>query len=192
MRNRWWAVPGLAAAALLLAGCGLGGGSPSSSAPPASHPAAAASSPVPAVATGAGAIKELTTTKGMVLTNASGMTLYWFAKDTSTHSMCLLTCKATWPPVIMTATAAAGTKLPGSFGTIKRPNGQIQLTYEGHPLYTYAGDTAVGMISGNGINAQGGLWWAMTPAGTQLGAAGAAGASASTGTSSSGGGASWG
>jgi len=123
------------------------------------------------------------------------MTLYWFAKDTITHSYCLGTCKTTWPPVIMNSAEAAGTKLPHGFGSIKRPNGQTQLTYDGHPLYTYAGDTAIGMITGNGLNAQGGLWWAMTPTGAELGAATSAGSSAGTsaGTGgSSGGGAAWG
>ena len=200
MRNRWWAVPGLAAAALLLAGCGLIGGSSASSgnnnAP--SHPAAAATSPAAAKPIGAGAIKELSTSKGIVLTNASGMTLYWFAKDTTTKSLCLIPCKTYWPPVIMSAAAAAGTKLPHGFGTITRPSGAVQLTYDGHPLYTYAGDTVMGMVTGNGLNAQGGLWWAMTPTGVELGAAsssagGTSGSSAGTSTGTTGGGgASWG
>jgi hypothetical protein len=67
-----------------------------------------------------------------------------------------------------TAVAATGTSLPHGFGTIKRANGQEQVTYDGHPLYTYTGDTTAGELNGNGLNLSGGLWWAITPAGTQL------------------------
>jgi Secreted repeat of unknown function len=61
----------------------------------------------------------------------------------------------------------------------------VQATYDGHPLYTYAGDSAAGQVKGNGLNVSGGLWWAMTPAGTKLGAAAASSPSSSS--SSSGG-----
>ena len=189
MRNRWWVVAGLVAAAPLLASCGLGG-SPASSA--TSHPPAVASSPAAAVAVGSGAIKTMSTSKGTVLTNAAGMTLYWFAKDTSTRSNCLIPCKTIWPPVTMTAADAAGTSLPHGFATITRPSGAVQLTYDGHPLYTYVGDKAAGQITGDGINASGGLWWAMTPSGSELGGApassGGSGSSAGTGGSGGGGG----
>lgn len=180
MRNRWWVGAALAAAAALLPACGINGSPASSgtSQPPAQSSPAAAATPV-----GAGAIKTLSTSKGTVLTNAAGMTLYWFANDTSTKSLCRIPCKTYWPPVIMTATAAAGTTLPHSFGTITRPSGQIQLTYDGHPLYTYVGDKAMGQVTGNGINTSGGLWWAMTPDGAQL-----SGSSSSSGGSSGGGG----
>jgi predicted lipoprotein with Yx(FWY)xxD motif len=109
------------------------------------------------------------TSKGTVLTNAAGKTLYWFAIDTSTTSKCTGTCVTYWPPVIGKPTAAAGTSLPHGFSTITRSGGQTQATYDGHPLYTYAGDSAAGMVSGNGLNLSGGLWWAMTPAGSKLG-----------------------
>jgi hypothetical protein len=54
-----------------------------------------------------------------------------------------------------------------AFGTIKRSGGQVQATYDGHPLYTFAGDTSAGQTGGNGKNASGGLWWAMTPSGSR-------------------------
>jgi len=166
MRNRWLAGLAPAAACALLAACGTNASPPSSA---TSHPAAAASSPAAAVPTGSGAIKTMSTSKGIVLTNAAGMTLYWFAKDTSTRSNCLVPCKTYWPPVSMSAGDAAGTTLPHGFGTITRPSGQIQLTYDGHPLYTYIGDKATGQITGDGTNLSGGLWWAMTPTGDVLG-----------------------
>ena len=62
------------------------------------------------------------------------------------------------------ATAAAG--LTGKFGTIKRSDGSIQATYNGHPLYTFVKDTGPGTDTGNGVNAFGGLWHALTASGS--------------------------
>jgi predicted lipoprotein with Yx(FWY)xxD motif len=107
-----------------------------------------------------------------VLTNAQGRTIYWFAIDTPTTSKCTGSCASFWPPVIGTPTAASGTSLPKGFGTITRADGTIQATYDGHPLYTYMGDTAGGQMTGNDKNLSGGLWWAMTPTGAKIGASG--------------------
>jgi predicted lipoprotein with Yx(FWY)xxD motif len=81
--------------------------------------------------------------------------------------------------------AASGTSLPKGFGTITRSDGSVQATYDGHPLYTYAADSSVGLTSGNGLNASGGLWWAMTPSGAK---ASSSKATPSSSTSSGGGG----
>ncbi len=186
MRNRWWLAPILAAAAVVLTACGSG--SPTSSG--TSNSAAAAGEAN--AATNAVAIKTMSTSKGTVLTNASGMTLYWFAADTATQSNCTGSCATYWPPVLATAATATGVSLPHGFGTIKRANGQTQLTYDGHPLYTYSGDTAAGMINGNGLNASGGLWWAITPSGADLGASTTTSSSSgSSGSSGSGSGGGW-
>jgi predicted lipoprotein with Yx(FWY)xxD motif len=91
-----------------------------------------------------------------VLTNASGFTLYSFAPDTPTTSACSGSCAAYWPPV--TGSAAASPGLPGRIGTITRTDGSRQLTYDGHPLYTYIADTAPGQAKGNNINLNGGVW----------------------------------
>jgi predicted lipoprotein with Yx(FWY)xxD motif len=103
----------------------------------------------------------MTTSLGTVLTNASGLTLYWFAKDTSTTSACSGPCAANWPPVSGTPQAGTGVTLPGTLGTIMRPGGTAQATYNGHPLYTFVGDTSPGQTSGNGVNGYGGLWYAV-------------------------------
>ena len=66
----------------------------------------------------------------------------------------------------VTGTTAAGQSLPGRVGTIKRTDGAEQLTYNGHPLYTYIGDTAPGQANGNGVNAAGGLWHEVTTSGS--------------------------
>ena len=95
-----------------------------------------------------------------VLTSAKGFTLYWFAPDTPAKSNCNASCAGYWPPV--TGTPAAGPGVPGKLGTIKRSDGTTQATYNGHPLYTYIGDTAPGQAHGNNINLNGGLWQEMT------------------------------
>jgi predicted lipoprotein with Yx(FWY)xxD motif len=179
MRNRWsaklFAVPVLAAGAVAIAACG-------SSTPPASSSThSAAASPASGGSASSVTIMTRSTSKGTVLTNAQGKTLYWFAIDTSTTSKCTGSCATYWPPVLGKPVAAAGTSLTMGFGTITRSNGQLQATYDGHPLYTYVSDAAPGQIGGNGLNASGGLWWAMTPTGAKLG-------SATTSSSGSGGG----
>jgi predicted lipoprotein with Yx(FWY)xxD motif len=133
-------VVGLAVAALVLFGLVVAG----------------ASSPAPA-ATGTGTVLKTTTIGGTtVLTNAKGFTLYSFAPDTTTASKCYGSCAVYWPPV--TGTAAASPGLPGRVGTIKRTDGSEQLTYNGHPLYTYIADTAPGQARGNNIDLNGGVW----------------------------------
>jgi predicted lipoprotein with Yx(FWY)xxD motif len=180
MHNRWWAGLALAAAVLVLAACGSKG----APADPATSSPAAAATTQTAAGAGTVSIKTMSTSKGTVLTTAAGLTLYWFAADTATKSNCDGSCTSYWPPVLGTPAAAAGTSLPHGFGTIKRANGQTQATYDGHPLYTYTGDTAAGQINGNGLNASGGLWWAATPSGSDL----RSGAAPSPSTSTSGGG----
>jgi predicted lipoprotein with Yx(FWY)xxD motif len=109
------------------------------------------------------------------------MTLYWFAPDTSTTSKCTGSCATYWPPVKGPATAGSG--VTGTLGTITRSDGTTQATYDGHPLYTYAGDTAPGQAKGNGLNASGGLWYEMTASGATpaAGTSSAASPKASTG-----------
>ena len=104
---------------------------------------------------GAG-LKTATIGGTTVLTNAKGFTLYSFAPDTPASSKCYGSCAAYWPPV--TGTTAAGQGLPGKVATITRTGGSRQLTYNGHPLYTYIGDTAPGQARGNNLNLNGGLW----------------------------------
>jgi predicted lipoprotein with Yx(FWY)xxD motif len=161
-------VTGLAALALALSAC-ASSSSPSSSTPATSAPAAGASS---AAASSAPASSASASTLGMrtingtaVVTNAKGLTLYWFAPDTSTTSKCTGSCATYWPPV--TGPVTAGTGVTGTLGTITRSDGTTQATYDGHPLYTYAADSAPGQAKGNGLNASGGLWYEMTVSGAK-------------------------
>ena len=147
------ALPAAAAAVAALVGCSSAGASPSPSASSASSAAAATT----------GTVKTATIAGVMVLTNSKGFTLYSFAPDTATTSKCNGTCAQNWPPVTGPVTAAGVT---GTFGTIKRSDGSIQATFDGHPLYTFVGDTAPGQAKGNGLNAAGGLWHEVTSSGT--------------------------
>ena len=114
----------------------------------------------PAAASG---LKTATVGGVRVLTSAQGFTLYWFVADTATRSNCNGTCAGYWPPVTGTPPPSPG--IPGTFGTIKRQGGVIQVTYNGHPLYTYVGDTAPGQTFGNNLNLNGGLWHEVIVAG---------------------------
>ena len=176
-----WGAAGLAALALAVSACGSSGSSSAASTPAAaaSSPAASASASSPAAAGSTLTVRTIGSQQ--VLTNSAGLTLYWFAPDTSTTSKCTGSCATYWPPVKGPATAGSG--VTGTLGTITRSDGTTQATYDGHPLYTYAADTAPGQNKGNGLNVSGGLWYEMTVSG----ATPAAGAGASPSTSSKGG-----
>jgi predicted lipoprotein with Yx(FWY)xxD motif len=111
-----------------------------------------------------GAVLETGTIGGVtVLTNAEGFTLYWFAPDTATRSDCDASCARHWPPV--TGPVTAGRGVPGAIGSITRPGGAVQATYDGHPLYTASLDTAPGQARGNGLYSGGGIWHEVTVSG---------------------------
>ena len=154
-RNHAKVLLAAAAAAVVLAACSSSGTSSgtSSAGGRSSSPAAAA----------AGGLKTANIGGVAVLTNAKGFTLYSFAPDTPTTSKCNGACAQNWPPVTGPASAAGVT---GTFGTIKRSDGSVQATFDGHPLYAFAGDTAPGQAKGNGLNVAGGLWHEITTSGT--------------------------
>ena len=147
----------VAAAAAVLAACSS---SATSSAGGGTSTPTSSSSPAAATA---GSVKTATIGGVTVLTNAQGFTLYSFAPDTPTTSNCNGTCAQNWPPVKGPVTASG---VSGTFGTIKRSDGSVQATFDGHPLYTFAGDSAPGQAKGNGLNAAGGLWHEVTTSGT--------------------------
>ena len=161
----------VAAAAAVLAACSSSATSSTggSTKTPTSSPAAAT----------AGSLKIATIGGVTVLTNAKGFTLYSFAPDTATKSNCNAGCVQYWPPVKGPATAGSG--VTGTLTTIKRSDGSMQAAYDGHPLYTYVGDTAPGQAKGNGLNLSGGVWHQVTASG------GAAPAQSSSSGSSGGG-----
>ena len=166
MHIRQLAVAGLAAVALAAAACGS-----SSPAGSGASPSVAASASAGGGSSGA-SVKTAKIGSVTVLTNAKGLTLYSFVPDTSTQSKCNGSCAHFWPPVKGPVTAGAG--VTGKLGTIKRADGSTQATYNGHPLYTYVGDTAPGQNKGNGLNLSGGIWHEVTASGAAAPAATAA------------------
>jgi predicted lipoprotein with Yx(FWY)xxD motif len=95
-----------------------------------------------------------------ILTNAKGMTLYYFKPDTPTKSACTGACASNWPPLVFTGSGSptSASALPGTLSVVTDANGQ-QVEYNGHPLYTFSGDTAPGQTHGEGIK---GVWFVAT------------------------------
>jgi predicted lipoprotein with Yx(FWY)xxD motif len=186
MRNRWLAAPVLAAAAVVgLAACGSSSSSTPSSSSTSAPPAAAPSSTSSASSDLAAGIKTATVHGRVVLTDAAGFVLYWYTPDSPTSSACSGGCATVWPPLLGTPSLASGVALTGKLGTIKRSDGQIQATYDGHPLYLYKPDTTATMATGNAVS---GAWWLMTATGKKITAkvSSTSGSSGSGGSSSGG------
>ena len=142
----------LPAAAALAAGCGAA--STSSQTP---H---AADGRVPTIGVRADA------GLGTILVDSGGRTLYLFRRDTPGRSVCAGACAAAWPPLRDTSAPLSGTGLrPSLVGLTRRSDGHRQVTYNGHPLYLFRGDTSPGDTSGQGVNAFGGLWYTLSASG---------------------------
>jgi predicted lipoprotein with Yx(FWY)xxD motif len=159
--------------ALAVAGCGGGSSGATASASPAPPKTTSGSSATIGVAN---------TGLGKILVDSQGRTVYMFQKDVGTKSACSGACAAAWPPVRATGKPTAGSGLNVSLvGASPRSDGASQVTYNGHPLYRFVKDQKPGDTTGQGVNAFGGGWFALSAAGTQV---------SGSGTSSSSGGAS--
>ena len=146
------------ASALLVAACGSAAASTSA---PASS-AAGSSTTGTVITTQAGSA-------GAFLTTASGRTVYLWAKDGMNMSDCSGACASAWPPVPATGTlTAAGSAKASDLGTITRSDGTKQVTYDGHPLYYFVGDSAAGQTNGQGSDNFGAKWWLVAPSGAQI------------------------
>jgi predicted lipoprotein with Yx(FWY)xxD motif len=171
------------AAALLAAACGSS--SSSTSTPPAGGGSASASG-------SATVIKTTTGPAGTFLTNGSGQTVYLWVKDGTNSSACTGACASAWPPVTASGTVtASGSAKSSDLGTITRSDGTKQVTYDGHPLYTFVGDSAAGQTNGQGSDNFGAKWYLVSPAGAQITTTGASGSSSSPTSSSSHSGGGW-
>jgi predicted lipoprotein with Yx(FWY)xxD motif len=103
------------------------------------------------------------------VTDATGRSLYLFEKDTGGKPTCYGTCAQGWPPLLTSGTPAAGTGAGASLlGTVKRTDGTVQVTYAGHPLYFFAGDSTTGDIKGENVHAFGADWYLVSPAGKKV------------------------
>ena len=163
---------GLTLAAGALAACG--GSSSSSTNTPAGAAATPSAPAGTAAAGGATTVSTGSTSLGTVLTNAQGLTLYYFTPEKGSVVACTGGCASTWPPLKASGNASGSSAVTGSLGTVALPDGSTQVTYNGWPLHTYAGDSASGQTNGQGIA---GKWYAATPG---LTASGPAAAAAST------------
>ena len=105
---------------------------------------------------------------GTVLVDSQGLTLYDFHKDQGGESSCYGACAAAWPPLLTEGDPQAqGAADRGMLGTTQRKDGTTQVTYNGWPLYTYAGDQAPGEANGNDIDQFGAEWYALQPNGQE-------------------------
>ena len=180
MRLRTIATAGLPAlvALALLAGCGSSSNGDSSSTTSGSSgsaiaggayggaaaPKTTASTPA---AGGKATVKTARTPLGTILVDGSGRALYLWEADTGSSSTCDGACAQSWPPLTTSGSAtAAGGARSGMLGTTRRSDGTLQVTYAGHPLYYYAGDTAPGQTTGQDSDGFGAEWYVVTPAGT--------------------------
>jgi predicted lipoprotein with Yx(FWY)xxD motif len=156
----------LALAALAIAGCGSSSDSSSGGAYGGKGGSAteteAAKSP-PGAESGVAVLTVATAPKvGAVLVEAKGFTVYDFHKDKGTTSSCYGACAGVWPPVLTEGDPTAGEGAATSkLGTTKRKDGTVQVTYAGHPLYTYAADKKPGEANGNDFSSYGGEWYAL-------------------------------
>jgi predicted lipoprotein with Yx(FWY)xxD motif len=108
------------------------------------------------------------TAYGKILVNSKGLTLYLWVKDTKDKSACSGACLDVWPFVLVSGKPTAGPGVKASLlGTIKEKGGH-EVTYNGHPLYTFTSDTKPGIISGEGNATFGGPWWVVSAAGNAI------------------------
>jgi predicted lipoprotein with Yx(FWY)xxD motif len=119
--------------------------------------------------TAAGTVALAKSNLGSILVDARGRTLYLFEADKPGVSDCSGSCASIWPPLTAIATPRAGTGVTaGKLATIARPGGERQVTYNGHPLYTYAGDTKAGATTGQALDQFGAEWYVVNAAGAKI------------------------
>jgi predicted lipoprotein with Yx(FWY)xxD motif len=113
-------------------------------------------------------IKLRSTHLGRILVDSSGRTLYMFGKDTNGRSHCSGACASNWPPLTTAGHPRSGSGVSRHLlGTTRRRGGARQVTYAGHPLYRFAGDSRPGQTLGQGQNAFGARWYALTSSGAR-------------------------
>lgn len=126
---------------------------------------------------------------GMILVSSKGRTLYLFRKDTNGRSACTSSCATYWPPLVSQGKPTAGAGVKASLlGTTRRSNGSLQVTYNKHPLYTFALDKQAGQANGEASSNFGAKWFAVSPSGTAVVKAAATPPTTTAATTTSGGG----
>jgi predicted lipoprotein with Yx(FWY)xxD motif len=153
-------VGGAVGVGLLVAACSSGSSSSS---------AAAGSGSAAAGGSGATVISTATASGNTFLTDGSGRAVYLWVKDTGSTSVCTGACTGAWPPVTATGTpTVSGSATASDLGTTTRSDGTKQVTYDGHPLYYFSGDSGAGTASGQGSDSFGAKWWLVAPSGSDV------------------------
>jgi len=151
----------VAPAVLAVVAAGCGGGSPAGG---TSHAATGGKS-----MHAASTVMARSTSLGKVLVDAQGRTLYLFEKDHGTGSTCYGACAAIWPPLTTGGHPVAGPGVAAAkLASSKRSDGKTEVTYAGHPLYTYAGDSRAGQVRGQGLDQFGAEWYVLAPSGHKI------------------------
>ena len=162
LRRPLVALVALAAVGVLAAGCGSNG----SGSGGVGGYGSSGTTPASGGAYSVAMVSATSTNLGMILVDGNGRTLYLFEKDQSNQSACAGACVAAWPVDQSSATPKAGSGVTASMlWTIKRSAGSTQVTYNKHPLYYFQGDSGAGQHNGQGVDAFGAKWYAVTPAG---------------------------
>ena len=131
---------------------------------------AGASAGAPATdASGVASVGLASSKLGKILVDGAGRTLYLWEADTGKASTCDGACASAWPPLTTTGKPMAGPGVSASkLGTIERSDGTSEVTYNGHPLYRFSGDSAPGQTNGQGSNGFGAAWYVLAPAGNAI------------------------
>jgi predicted lipoprotein with Yx(FWY)xxD motif len=201
MRYRTGATALALVTALAVAACGSSASTSSSSTPAAATTTPAPTSTGSSVSAKGATVGTAKGPSGTYLTGASGRALYLWVADSNGMSNCSGACAQAWPPLLTSSTPGASPGVTAAdLGTITRSDGTKQVTYTGHPLYYFVGDTGAGTTKGQGSDSFGAKWWLVTPSGAAITSSASGASSSSTsstsgssgsGSSGSGGGSSW-
>ena len=168
MRNWMASVAGAAGIGLAVAACSSTATS-STTASPAATNASSAAATAQAAGTASVSLRAISGVPGKALVGSNGRTLYLFQADKSGASACSGACAAAWPPDIVTGAPRAGSGVNQALlGTITRPDGTVQVTYNGHPLYYFSADTSAGAAHGQGVKAFGAEWYVVGASGGKI------------------------
>lgn len=150
------------AVAAFAAGCGSSGTTSSSygSSPPSGSSASATG--------GSDMLQAQSSALGRIVVDGSGKTLYLFQADSGTNSHCYGACAQAWPPDTTTGHPGTHSLNAALLGTTTRNDHTTQVTYRGHPLYRFSGDTKPGETNGQGSTAFGGTWYVVSPSGAPV------------------------
>jgi predicted lipoprotein with Yx(FWY)xxD motif len=147
--------------------------SPASASPASANTATTPASSAAATGQASGtATVSLATLSGIpdqALVGSNGRTLYLFQGDKNGTPACTGACATAWPPDIVTGQPRAASGINQDLlGTITRPDGTTQLTYNGHPLYYFTADVAAGTAHGQGVKAFGAEWYVIAANGSKI------------------------